>query len=109
MLEHSTSKESRKTRRLSLEAIVKAFGLTGEHSLMIEGGASVISTILATYASSSFCNLDRVIVTIAPTYVGEDGIAIRLEKEGTIGSMQPMASKSFGRDVVIAYDFTNEG
>lgn len=76
---------------------------------MIEGGAGVISTILTKYASGDVCHLDRVIVTVAPTFVGENGIAIKLKQTGSIGNMHPMASKSFGRDVVIAYDFPTEG
>lgn len=94
------------THKVPLEAIVRAFSLKSSHSLMIEGGAGVISTVLSTYATYGSCHLDKVIVTIAPTFVGDDGVAIKLEEAGSTDSMQPVASRTFGRDVVIAYNLS---
>lgn len=76
---------------------------------MIEGGAGVISSVLSSPGTGSGSNnLDRVIVTIAPTFVGDDGVAVNLGNTGSSSGMQPIATKSFGRDVVIAYS-VNEG
>ena len=49
------------------------------HSLMVEGGASIIGSFL-TEASLSLRSMpskiivDTVIITIAPTFIGDDGI-----------------------------------
>lgn len=52
------------------------------HSLMVEGGASVIGSFLAEASSSlktandgeAKSIVDMVIVTVAPTLVGDDGV-----------------------------------
>lgn len=49
------------------------------HSLMVEGGALIIGSFLTEASSSlrintSKCIVDTVIVTVAPTFVGDDGI-----------------------------------
>lgn len=89
---------------MTLEEIVNGLKLGSNHSLMIEGGAGVISSVLSSSSLGNGAdNLDRVIVTIAPTFVGEDGVAVNLGNTGSSSSLQPLATKSFGRDVVIAY------
>jgi 2,5-diamino-6-(ribosylamino)-4(3H)-pyrimidinone 5'-phosphate reductase len=53
------------------EEILKALKAEGINSLMIEGGATVINTLLA---RSDLVN--SVIVTIAPTWLGQGGLAV---------------------------------
>jgi riboflavin biosynthesis pyrimidine reductase len=47
---------------------------------MVEGGAQVIGSFFE-IASSPGSLVDRVIVTVAPTFVGQDGIGYGLEGE----------------------------
>jgi len=72
---------------------------------MIEGGATVISTLLSEPCVPGEQSLTRLIVTIAPSFVGEDGVAVQLPNKGQLHVMRPLATKTFGRDVVVAYDF----
>ena len=59
--------------RLRWEAILKALAAEGIKSVMIEGGAMVISDLLQP-ENSSFVN--SVVVTVAPTYLGRGGVAV---------------------------------
>ncbi|GAA5837289.1 hypothetical protein JCM5353_000812 [Sporobolomyces roseus] len=64
-------------------------------SLMIEGGASVISSFLAAP------EVDMIITTVAPTFVGSDGVD--LLKPGTrVPQTEHVKTQIFGRDTVFA-------
>lgn len=57
--------------QLPWDAVWPVLGNTGIRSLMIEGGATVIDSVLAAHASEP-C-VDVVIVTVAPMHVGDAG------------------------------------
>jgi 2,5-diamino-6-(ribosylamino)-4(3H)-pyrimidinone 5'-phosphate reductase len=63
-------------------------------SVMIEGGASVINDVLTQKMA------DIIVITIAPVFLGKDGVGINasLEKEW----LHDVHSLSIGRDMVIA-------
>lgn len=55
--------------QLPIPAVLSALHELGMHSLMVEGGAQVIASF---FAATSV--VDTVIVTVAPTFVGADGV-----------------------------------
>ncbi|ORY72767.1 dihydrofolate reductase-like domain-containing protein [Leucosporidium creatinivorum] len=77
--------------RLSLESLLKQ-EYVGQ-SLMVEGGASVISTFLASGL------VDLVVMTIAPVLIG-DGVSM-LSKGAIPPELRLVARKTFGHDIVI--------
>ncbi|KAL8280020.1 hypothetical protein RQP46_007601 [Phenoliferia psychrophenolica] len=74
--------------RASIPAILSH--ISGKGSLMVEGGATVISSFLASGL------VDLVVVTIAPVFVGE-GISM-IQGEVRIPKFKHVASKVFGPD-----------
>ena len=58
---------------LPIPAVLPALHELGIHSLMVEGGAQVIASFFATSSV-----VDSVIVTVAPTFVGADGVGYGL-------------------------------
>ncbi|MCJ1373702.1 2,5-diamino-6-(ribosylamino)-4(3H)-pyrimidinone 5'-phosphate reductase [Loxospora ochrophaea] len=91
--------------RLRWEVILQALAAEGIRSVMIEGGGTVINELLKpTYAHL----INSVVVTIAPTYLGTGGVAVR--PAGVVDrSGQPQAALRFkevkwqplGEDVVM--------
>ncbi|TFY68611.1 hypothetical protein EVJ58_g930 [Rhodofomes roseus] len=76
--------------------LVKLRGL-GMRSLMVEGGARVIQCFLAAEAQHRNC-IDTVIVTIAPTIVGKDGVAYGSNlPSDTLPAMQHVETELFVR------------
>lgn len=80
---------------MSLSSIVKA---VNGSSLMIEGGASVISSILS---SVDGVLPHRLIVTVAPNYVGNDGVGVDLQDSQATRTLQHIVTEQFGRDSVV--------
>ena len=74
----------------------------GIESVMIEGGASVISTLLSMPEL-----VNSVIVTIAPTWLGQGGVTVspapKVEAGERINAarLQPTAWRQFGADAVL--------
>ncbi|KAM0752723.1 bacterial bifunctional deaminase-reductase [Meredithblackwellia eburnea MCA 4105] len=64
-------------------------------SLMVEGGASVISSFLASGL------VDLVVITIAPVFVGAEGVSMMKDMGADFPSFEHVRTKSFGRDVVV--------
>lgn len=56
---------------LSIPVVLKTLYTLGIHSVMVEGGAQVIRSFLSQDAQA----VDTIIVTVAPTFVGEDGVS----------------------------------
>ncbi|KDE08280.1 hypothetical protein MVLG_01544 [Microbotryum lychnidis-dioicae p1A1 Lamole] len=80
------------TSRLSLTALLARQDLLGR-SLMIEGGASVITAFLEAGL------VDLLIITVAPTIVGEGICAVR---QGNLPpDLEPVETRVFGKDTVI--------
>lgn len=77
----------------------------GLRSVMIEGGAHVINSLLE---PSNMSLIDRVIVTIAPTWLGQGGVVVsparRFDSEGKVISAARLRNVKwypFGEDVVL--------
>ena len=80
--------------RFSWTEILSTLHSRGINSVMIEGGASVINEVLTKRVA------DVVIITIAPVFLGRDGVGIApvLQEEW----LQHTTSISIGKDIVIA-------
>ncbi|OQD76319.1 hypothetical protein PENDEC_c004G04690 [Penicillium decumbens] len=77
----------------------------GLRSVMIEGGAQLINSLLE---PSNMSLIDRVIVTIAPTWLGQGGVVVsparRFDSEGNATSAARLTNVKwypFGEDVVL--------
>ncbi|KAI8944926.1 dihydrofolate reductase-like domain-containing protein [Xylaria longipes] len=70
--EHAHQDGGSGTHRLDWRVILSAVRQEGLHSIMIEGGAEVINSLLGENANL----VDSVIVTIAPTWLGRGGVTV---------------------------------
>ncbi|KAH8120071.1 bacterial bifunctional deaminase-reductase [Phellopilus nigrolimitatus] len=86
---------SSKNGKLDLNSLLSKLHRIGVHSLMVEGGASVISSFLQSGLVNSL------VVTVCPTIVGEGGIGY--DTNGEIIRLEYMQSKVMGRDTVMAW------
>ena len=81
-------------------AIFKALELKGIRSVMVEGGASVINSLLAQPEL-----VDAVVVTVAPIELGEGGVRVSPPHpaEGQVGvpHLKDPRSRQFGQDTVV--------
>ena len=83
------------------DEILRLLAAEGIRSLMIEGGGSVINSLLGArnqkYVSS-------IIVTIAPTYLGKGGVAVSPNRTGSVNEARLEVVKwiAMGQDVVMA-------
>jgi len=77
-------------------------------SIMVEGGAGVISNFLGLQDEQGYPVVDMHIVTVAPTLIGSTGILASkaLEKAP---KLEPIASAIFGKDAVFASQFQPAG
>jgi 2,5-diamino-6-(ribosylamino)-4(3H)-pyrimidinone 5'-phosphate reductase len=71
---------------------------------MVEGGAQVIESFLA---ESSKGVIDTVIVTVAPTFVGVDGVGYAAPL-GMLSGFQHIRTEIKGKDAVVAMIPTSE-
>jgi riboflavin-specific deaminase-like protein len=116
----SSSSNIRPCLRTAFHILKTRFGI---RSLMIEGGATVISSLLSSYSTQVADGgsggdgdpdlIDRVIITIAPVWIGEGVRAVTLQngedvgtengksREGPISGMEGVVIQQFGRDVVV--------
>jgi 2,5-diamino-6-(ribosylamino)-4(3H)-pyrimidinone 5'-phosphate reductase len=80
--------------RFSWTQIFSALAVRGVKSVMIEGGASVLNEVLSQRVA------DVLIITIAPVFIGKDGVGIlpALSTEW----LHDVTSVSMGKDIVIA-------
>jgi 2,5-diamino-6-(ribosylamino)-4(3H)-pyrimidinone 5'-phosphate reductase len=96
--------------KISIPALLAKLRSLDIRSLMVEGGASIIGSFLAeasplhsTHNNTNRSIVDTVIVTVAPTFVGDDGIGYGagLRKEH-IPKLQHIRTEVIGQDTVIA-------
>lgn len=60
---------------MAIPALLQALRDLGIRSLMVEGGARIIQSFLAESKEETASRVvDAVIVTVAPTFVGDDGV-----------------------------------
>lgn len=91
--------------RIDWSDLLKTLCANGLKSVMIEGGAQVINSLLE---PKYMCLIDRVIVTIAPTWLGQGGVVVsparRHDGEGNAISAARLKNVKwypFGEDVVL--------
>ncbi|KAI0734378.1 bacterial bifunctional deaminase-reductase [Fomitopsis betulina] len=91
------------TGRISIPDLLSTLRGLDIYSLMVEGGARVIQSFLATEASCHGC-IDMVIITVAPTLVGDDGVGYgaTLLSSDSLPNLRHVKTELFGRDAVIA-------
>lgn len=96
------------SNKLEWRVILQALKAEGLGSVMIEGGAAVINALLV---PEYFSVIDSVIVTIAPTWLGEGGVVVSPPRRTEGGSAVTAARlrhvqwHPFGEDVVLCGDF----
>ncbi len=83
--------------RLDLNAVLASLGEQGVTSLMVEGGAEVITSFLSSGLA------DRVAATIAPVYVG--GLRMLERRLPGLPRLQRAASFQMGPDIVVVGRF----
>ncbi|PVH86498.1 uracil reductase [Cadophora sp. DSE1049] len=94
--------------KLEWREILQALKTEGLQSVMIEGGAAVINALIV---PEYFSVISSVIVTIAPTWLGEGGVVVspprRTEagREITAARLRHVQWHPFGEDVVLCGDF----
>jgi len=71
---------------------LKAIGI---NSVMIEGGATIINTILSDHAHL----VDSVIITYAPVFLGQDGVSV--SPDGSLPKFEKVAWLQLEDDVVM--------
>jgi 3,4-dihydroxy 2-butanone 4-phosphate synthase/GTP cyclohydrolase II len=84
-------------RYLDLVAVLAALGERGVAGLMVEGGAEVITSFLSAGL------VDRVVVTIAPVFVG--GVRALQGRLEAMPGLYGLESGQYGRDVIVAGSF----
>ncbi|CZT40571.1 probable riboflavin biosynthesis protein Rib7 [Rhynchosporium secalis] len=95
------------SKKLDWKDILKALMAERLNSIMIEGGAGVINALLA---PEYFSVISSVIITIAPVWLGEGGVAV-LPPRQNHGTAVPVARlrhvkwHPFGEDVVLCGNF----
>ncbi|KIJ54316.1 hypothetical protein M422DRAFT_64394 [Sphaerobolus stellatus SS14] len=87
---------------ISIDDLLTALRQEGITSLMVEGGQRVIGSFLCHQDSASKPVVDVVIVTVAPTLVGEAGVGVLPKGLTKIPMLEHIASSQFGKDSVIA-------
>jgi len=91
--------------KISISALLEQLCSLGIRSLMVEGGASVIGSFLSEASQSDKRRsiIDTIIVTVAPTFVGDDGTGYRAGL-GTeqIPKLQHIRTEVIGQDTVVA-------
>ncbi|KAF9162561.1 2,5-diamino-6-(ribosylamino)-4(3H)-pyrimidinone 5'-phosphate reductase [Actinomortierella ambigua] len=80
--------------RLDLYNVVQELSARKIRSLMVEGGAGVIKSFLESGL------VDLTIVTIAPTFVGQDGVSVIGSAQG-LPQLENPTYHTLGRDVVL--------
>ncbi|PCH34154.1 hypothetical protein WOLCODRAFT_94924 [Wolfiporia cocos MD-104 SS10] len=90
--------------RFDIPDLLAKLKLFGIRSVMVEGGASVIQSFLAAASGgASGSQVDVVIVTIAPTLVGREGVEYGSNVlAGKVSTLHTIETEAFGPDAVIA-------
>ncbi|KAF8665396.1 hypothetical protein AX16_000415 [Volvariella volvacea WC 439] len=87
--------------RLSLAAVLHKLKELGIQSVMVEGGAQVIASFIAEDAHNPDGIIDTIILTIAPTFVGSEGVGYDI---ASVESSKFVHSQTItlGKDSVVA-------
>ncbi|KAJ3983622.1 dihydrofolate reductase-like domain-containing protein [Lentinula detonsa] len=86
---------------LPIPLVLQTIHRLGILSVMVEGGAQVIrSFLLQTVAQSASSLVDTVIITVAPIFVGEDGVSYNAGS-GPSSALKHASTAMFGQDTVV--------
>ncbi|KAG9222404.1 hypothetical protein CCMSSC00406_0002739 [Pleurotus cornucopiae] len=86
--------------QIDIRAMLRTLSELGVRSLMVEGGASVIKSFFTGVSNPSGNFVDAVIVTVAPVFVGQQGIGYDLNLQSSSG-LQHVHSEILGKDAVL--------
>ncbi|KAF9502247.1 bacterial bifunctional deaminase-reductase [Pleurotus eryngii] len=86
--------------QIDIRAVLKTLSELGVRSLMVEGGASVIKSFFRGVSNPSGNFVDAVIVTVAPVFVGQQGIRYDLNLQSS-SELQHVHSEILGKDAVL--------
>ncbi|KAJ8084560.1 2,5-diamino-6-(ribosylamino)-4(3H)-pyrimidinone 5'-phosphate reductase [Marasmius tenuissimus] len=94
---------------LDISACLHVLHGQGVRSLMVEGGARVIKSFFAEEFSSSPGQgiIDKIIVTVAPTFVGHNGVGYGIDLEEDTRFLHA-STGLFGRDTVFTLSRVNK-
>jgi 2,5-diamino-6-(ribosylamino)-4(3H)-pyrimidinone 5'-phosphate reductase len=84
-----------------MDGVLRAIRAEGIKSVMVEGGARVILSLL-----SEESLIDSLIVTVAPVIVGSHGVGYS-ELLDEIPGLQHIRTEAFGKDVVFGMKTTH--
>ncbi|KAF4604823.1 2,5-diamino-6-(ribosylamino)-4(3H)-pyrimidinone 5'-phosphate reductase [Pleurotus pulmonarius] len=87
-------------RQIDIRAMLRTLSELGIRSLMVEGGASVIKSFFTGVSNTSGDFVDAVIVTVAPVFVGQQGVGYDLDLQNSSG-VQHVHSEVLGKDAVL--------
>lgn len=87
--------------RLDLAGALRLLKMRGINSVMVEGGQRVISSMLTERHTDGSVLVDTLIVTVAPTLVGFDGVGV-IQQGKKLPALKHIKSEQFGTDTVIA-------
>lgn len=81
--------------RLPILAVLKVLRDLGIKSLMVEGGAQIISSFF------SKAPIDRLILTIAPVFVGDAGVGYRFLEPADAEMLEVAETQIVGKDTIV--------
>ncbi|THV01415.1 bacterial bifunctional deaminase-reductase [Dendrothele bispora CBS 962.96] len=88
--------------QLSLPAVLKCLKEMGVCSIMVEGGARVIRSFFSASGSASSGMVDSIIVTVAPMFVGDDGVGYSYEPgSDQVSGFKQVFTEVLGRDSIV--------
>ncbi|KAK7465500.1 2,5-diamino-6-(ribosylamino)-4(3H)-pyrimidinone 5'-phosphate reductase [Stygiomarasmius scandens] len=88
--------------QLPLPAVLQHLQGLGICSVMVEGGARVIRSFLSASASASSGLVDSIIVTVAPMFVGEDGVGYSYESvPDEVSGFKQIFTEVLGKDSIV--------
>ncbi|RXW24034.1 hypothetical protein EST38_g1798 [Candolleomyces aberdarensis] len=79
--------------------IVRHLSRLGIASLMVEGGAQIIRSFLRAHSTHPI--IDNLIITVAPTFIGKDGVGYELDHD--VVNLSFHRSFPLGRDTVMIF------
>ncbi|GLB35808.1 putative ribD C-terminal domain [Lyophyllum shimeji] len=88
--------------RLSIDTILHALRHRGIRTLMVEGGARIISSFMAESPSNRSV-VDSLIITVAPTFVGTEGVGYGVHLRGMPPHFEHVRTDVVGRDVILSF------
>ncbi|KAJ2932794.1 hypothetical protein H1R20_g4297, partial [Candolleomyces eurysporus] len=82
-----------------IRSIVRHLSQLGISSLMVEGGAEIIRSFLRAHSTRPI--IDNLIITVAPTFIGKDGVGYELDHN--VVNLAFHRSFPLGRDTVTIF------